>query len=68
MSTTFVESVLSFLAGWEPMTRAIDRIRDVLHEQTKDMKPEEYKELLEELAADIDGNLEALLDENPGLE
>jgi hypothetical protein len=43
---------------------AVEAVRDTLHEQCKDMRPVEYKEVLEELLTDIEGNLEALKEEN----
>jgi hypothetical protein len=42
----------------------VEAVRDTLHEQCKDMRPVEYKEVLEELLTDIEGNLEALKEEN----
>jgi hypothetical protein len=44
--------------------RGLDRIRDVIHEEGKDLPPAEYKEL-EELAADIETTLAALKGRNP---
>ena len=43
---------------------AVEAVRDTLHEQCKDMRLVEYKEVLEELLTDIEGNLEALKEEN----
>lgn len=38
-------------------------VRDALHEASKDLPPEQWKELLEELGADIDGHLDAIREE-----
>jgi hypothetical protein len=47
--------------------KAIDAVRDALHNACETMSPFEYKRVLEELSGDLDGNLEALRDENPEL-
>jgi hypothetical protein len=47
--------------------KAITAVRDALHEACKDLAPADYKQVLEALEGDIDGNLDALKDENPDL-
>jgi hypothetical protein len=41
----------------------LDRVRDALHKAGEGMSPAQWKELLEELGADIDGHLDALREE-----
>lgn len=42
---------------------AIDSIRDAIHEQVKDMPPDQYKEFLEELLTDTEASLGSLKEE-----
>jgi hypothetical protein len=46
---------------------AVEAVRETLHHECKDMSPKDYLAVLEELAADIDGNIDAVKDENPEL-
>lgn len=46
---------------------ALNAVRDVLHDKCKDMSPTDYKQVLEGLSSDLEGNLDALRDENPEL-
>lgn len=41
----------------------IEKVRDVLNDVGKDLSPSEWKELLEEIGADIDGHLDAIREE-----
>lgn len=45
---------------------ALEKVRNVLHDVGKNMKPAEWKELLEELEADITGHLDAIREEAGG--
>ncbi len=40
--------------------KPLDAVRDALHEAGKDMNPSQWRELLEELGADIEGHLDAI--------
>ncbi len=42
---------------------ALEAVRNALHDAGKDLSPSEWKELLEELNADIDGHLDAIREE-----
>jgi hypothetical protein len=44
----------------------LEAVRDELHNQGKNLKPSEWKELLEELQADIVGHLDAIKEEGGG--
>ncbi len=44
-----------------------EQVRDALDNAGKGLSPVEWKELLEELSADIEGHLEAVKEENPEL-
>ena len=44
-----------------------DQVRDALDRAGEKLSPAEWKELLEELSADIEGHLEAVKEENPEL-
>lgn len=45
------------------INKHLEAIREELHRQGKDLPPDEWKELLEELQADIEGHLGAIEDE-----
>jgi nitrogen regulatory protein PII-like uncharacterized protein len=45
------------------LRKRIDDVRDALHEAGKDLAPADWKELLEEIATDIESHLEAVRDE-----
>ena len=47
--------------------KAIRAIQDTLHEQCKDLGPEDYMQVLDFIGADIDGSIDALREENPEL-
>jgi len=47
--------------------QAIDAIRRALDAECQNLKPEEYKDVLEEFAADIDGHLQQLNEQSPDL-
>jgi len=47
----------------DEQTAAVQAVRDTLHYHCKDMPPDEYREVLEEISADIEGNLDALNEE-----
>jgi hypothetical protein len=49
------------------VTVAIQKMRDTLHQVCKDLPPKEYLQVLEELAADMDSNIDALRAENEEL-
>lgn len=44
----------------------VDQVRDAIHEAGNDLSPEEWKEVLEELGADIDSHLDAIREEAGG--
>jgi len=44
--------------------KRLENIREYLHEQVKDLTGDDYKNVLEELATDIEGRLEAYDVEN----
>lgn len=46
---------------------AIEAVRETLNSRCSGMEPEDYKEVLENISADCDGNLDALMEENPEL-
>lgn len=48
---------------YSPVNAAIEAIRDKMHDECKALKPAQFKEVLEEISADIDGHLEALKEE-----
>ncbi len=43
--------------------KALETVRNALHDAGKDLSPAEWKELLQELSADIDGHLDAVREE-----
>jgi hypothetical protein len=47
----------------KPVEKAVEALRNTLHEECKDMPPEQFKEVLEEFSADIEGHLEGLKEE-----
>lgn len=48
------------------LQRKLDHVRDALHQAGKDLPPADWKALLEELDADIDGHLDAISEEGEG--
>jgi hypothetical protein len=46
------------------LVRAVENVRDVIHENCKDMSPSDFKAVLEELSCDIEGQLGALNEES----
>lgn len=42
------------------MRDKIEKVRNALHDAGKDLSPDEWKTLLEEIGADIDGHLDAI--------
>lgn len=46
----------------------VEIVRNALHEAGKDLSPADWKALLEEIGADIDGHLDAVREENPDLD
>ena len=48
--------------------KAVNAVRDLLGTLTGKMSPADYKQVCEEISADMDGNIDALKDENPELE
>lgn len=47
--------------------QAIDAIRRTLDSECQNLKPEEYRDVLKEFAADVDGHLEQLNEQHPDL-
>jgi len=45
---------------------ALEKVRAALHDAGKDMPPDEWKSLLEELSADIECHLDAIREEAEG--
>jgi len=43
--------------------KVVEAFRKLLHHHCKDMPPDEYREVLEEISADIEGHLDALKEE-----
>lgn len=48
---------------YNPVNAAIEAIRDKMHDECKDLQPAQFKEVLVEISADIDGHLESLKEE-----
>ena len=46
---------------------AVKAIRDVMFLKCRDLGPERYMQVLEEIGADVDGGIDALKEENPEL-
>ena len=46
--------------GWR---NALEQVRNALHLAVKDLPPDEYRKVLEELSCDVEGRLEALSEE-----
>ena len=45
------------------LSERVDQVREALDEAGRDLSPEDWKELLEEIAADIEGHLDAIREE-----
>lgn len=41
----------------------LNKVRDALHEAGQELLPDDWKSLLEELGADVDGHLDAIREE-----
>lgn len=46
---------------------AITAIRSTMSRQCSDLSAEEYMQVLEEIGADVEGAIDALKEENPGM-
>lgn len=46
------------------VTDRVEIVRNALHRAGKDLQPEDWKAVLEEIGADIDGHLEAIKEES----
>lgn len=50
----------------DKLDKALSRARDVMDREAQPLAPDEYKQYLEELAADIEARLDCWREENEG--
>jgi hypothetical protein len=46
---------------------AVEAVRELLYEKCKSMRPKDYMEVMESISSDLEGNMDALREENEGM-